>query len=72
MKIISPTLKVYVPMKDIMRAQPQSDEKSVRTRIAKLEKKIIKTERELDRLNNQIQKVSYESATPVEIQQKNM
>ncbi|KAG2185627.1 hypothetical protein INT44_002420 [Umbelopsis vinacea] len=71
MKIISPNLKVFVPMKDILRSQPQSDEKSLRARIAKLEKKLTKTDRELERLGNQIQQSSYESATPIEIQQKN-
>jgi hypothetical protein len=71
MKIISPTLKVFVPMKDILRAQPQSDEKSIRSRIAKLEKKLTKTERELERLGNQIQQTNYANATPIEIQQKN-
>lgn len=71
MKIISPTLKVFVPMKDILRSQPQSDEKSLRARITKLEKKLTKTERELERLGNQVQQSGYESATPIEIQQKN-
>ncbi|KAJ2961047.1 hypothetical protein NQZ79_g3616 [Umbelopsis isabellina] len=71
MKMISPTLKVYVPMKDILRAQPQSDVKSIQSRIVKLEKKITKTDRELERLMAQINRDGYQAATPSEIQQKN-
>ncbi|KAM3580133.1 hypothetical protein VKS41_007370 [Umbelopsis sp. WA50703] len=71
MKMISPKLKVFVPMKDIMRAQPKSDAKSIQSRIIKLEKKVTKAERELERLMAQINRDGYQAATPSEIQQKN-
>jgi hypothetical protein len=71
MKMISPKLKVFVPMKDIMRAQPKSDAKSIQSRIIRLEKKVTKADRELERLMAQINRDGYQAATPSEIQQKN-